>query len=69
MEKFIKLNLASGATCSINVRHIVSFRLVNHNPLASEKTCIINVFGHKLHVRQTPAMIILMLNYIACGEY
>lgn len=68
MERFIKLNLENGKTCALNIQNIVSFWLINANPLAAIKTCIINHLGDKIHVRQTPAMIMLMLNHLASFE-
>lgn len=72
MGKFIKLQLANGRNYRLDIQHIVSFRLISHNPLALIRTCIINSFGGKVYVRQTPAMIMLMLNharYAGIGSY
>ncbi|RQO31585.1 hypothetical protein DBR32_06405 [Taibaiella sp. KBW10] len=63
MGKFIKLQLANGRNYSLDIHHIVSFRLISQNPLALIRTCIINRFGGKIYVKQTPAMIMLMLNH------
>lgn len=65
MEKIIKLNLENGRIFALDIRNIVSFWLINANPLAAIKTCIIDQLGDRIHVRQTPAMIVLMMNHIA----